>query len=525
MATPARTYRCLYNHEMLICFTTQSPYQTYREDVTRRQFEGYVRELSGTQVDALLCCPTAWRLPLYPSAVDPRWTTAATTEAEPPAEADRRYYDKVYWRVRRTMLTGVDPLAITLATAREVGLGCFLSYRMNDHHYLNRPDCPTHPRFWREHPELRIAPAAGNHHLDYLRPEVRDWYARILQELLDRYDVDGLELDFMRGPTYFAANRVAEGMPVMTAFVRDLRRRLDEVGRQRGRRLLLGVRVQRNLALCESTGLDVRTWDREGLVDMVNASPFYLHSADVDIEGLKRELHRARVYGEMHFITRPGRTPGGFANNIHRYTTPTQYETCALSFLDRGADGVSLFNFAYTRDHHFGEPRRREYPGWEPPWAVLGHIADEGYLRSRPKHYHKIPVYPADPGDKGALPMTIGAGRTGGTRLYIADRLEPGHPFARALLRLESDVPIVGIPVQVAVNGKALTPTHGLGELFAPFAPEAIPHYENLLFFEVPLGSLTHGWNELSIRHPGAGAYESQALCLAAIELALYTRT
>lgn len=346
MDTQPQRYRCLYNHEMLILFTTQTPYQTYREDVTSRQVAGYVRELAGTQVDALMCCPTAWRLPLYRSEVDPRWQNDAPQEVEPPAEADRRYYAKVYWRVRRYMLKGEDPVALTLQTARDLGLGFFMSYRMNDHHYLSLPDCPTHPRFWRERTDLHLAAEQGNHHLDYLKSEVREWYTRILFELVDRYDVDGLELDFMRGPTYFAPDQVKAGIPVMTEFVRNIRRQLDDVGRQRGRRLQLCVRVQRNLALCESIGLDVKTWDRDGLMDMVNASPFFIHSPDVDIEGFKRELRHARVYGEMHFITRPGKTPGGFENNIHRYTTRTQYETCALSLLDRGADGLSLFNLS-----------------------------------------------------------------------------------------------------------------------------------------------------------------------------------
>ena len=53
-----------YNHEMLICFTSQTPYQSYETEVGKEQFRGYVRELAGTGVDILMCCPTAWRLPL-----------------------------------------------------------------------------------------------------------------------------------------------------------------------------------------------------------------------------------------------------------------------------------------------------------------------------------------------------------------------------------------------------------------------------------------------------------------------------
>ena len=58
---PKPPYRCLYNHEMLILFTSQTPYQTYREPVHDDQVRGCVAELAGTGVDALMCCPTAWR--------------------------------------------------------------------------------------------------------------------------------------------------------------------------------------------------------------------------------------------------------------------------------------------------------------------------------------------------------------------------------------------------------------------------------------------------------------------------------
>ena len=34
-----------YNHEMLICFTSQTPGQTYETEVGEEQFSGFVREL------------------------------------------------------------------------------------------------------------------------------------------------------------------------------------------------------------------------------------------------------------------------------------------------------------------------------------------------------------------------------------------------------------------------------------------------------------------------------------------------
>ena len=41
--------------------------------------------------------------------------------------------------------------------------------------------------------------------------EVRDYYKALIVESLDRYDIDGLELDFMREPYLFSAGKETEG--------------------------------------------------------------------------------------------------------------------------------------------------------------------------------------------------------------------------------------------------------------------------------------------------------------------------
>lgn len=521
-----RAYRCLYNHELLILFTTESPYQSYAEDVTARQVEGYVRELQGTEVDALMCCPTAWKTPLYFSEVDRKWQDEAPGEVEPLHDCDARYPEKVYWRVRRYMLKGEDPVALSLKTAREIGIGFFLSYRMNDHHYNTLQDLRVHSRFWREHPEYAIRPEAvqgpGNDsdlQLNYNHPEVQDYYRRIIFELIDRYDIDGFELDFMRTGRYFPDSEIEKGLSTMTAFVRTIRDKLRETGHKRGRPLLLCVRVPRTVELAEGMGLDLVTWSREDLIDMVNASPHFRNNLDLDIEGFKHSLPGVRVYGEMHFVTDAARLPSGFSNNINRRTTPTQYQTAALSFLDRGADGLSFFNFAYTRHHYFGEPRRTQLPGVEPPFHVLARICDEEYLRHLPKHYRKNPAIPPIPGEVGSVPLNIPARGQGLVLMHIADRFDASHSFTRALMRLESTAEIAGAPVVAFVNGRQIEPTYGLGELFPPLSAEGIPHYESLLFFEVPLDCLRHGLNEVVIHNHST---KGDTFELRAVDLALY---
>ena len=66
-------HRCLFNHELLIIGTSQTPFQSYEEDITDDQVRGLILELKDTAVDTIMCCPTAWRRNLWFSDVDRHW--------------------------------------------------------------------------------------------------------------------------------------------------------------------------------------------------------------------------------------------------------------------------------------------------------------------------------------------------------------------------------------------------------------------------------------------------------------------
>ncbi len=79
--------------------------------------------------------------------------------------------------------------------------------------------------------------------LDYAHREVRDHYRALIAETLDRYDVDGLVLDFLREPYLFSKGKEQEGRQVLTAWLRGVRGLVDETAKRRGHAVKLGVRV------------------------------------------------------------------------------------------------------------------------------------------------------------------------------------------------------------------------------------------------------------------------------------------
>lgn len=111
------------------------------------------------------------------------------------------------WRkLGDNLAAGGNPLRDALATTRRMGNRFVTGFRMNDSHYVYLEDLPTHNNFWRAHPSIASVRATAKNSIsdstavfNYLRPEVRDSYFAMLEEICTKYDVDGVELDFQPG--------------------------------------------------------------------------------------------------------------------------------------------------------------------------------------------------------------------------------------------------------------------------------------------------------------------------------------
>ena len=171
------------------------------------------------------------------------------------------------------------PVTVITQLCKEAGLKFMPSIRMNEHYDMEESS-PTYGRFRRDNPHLLIGRPGeqlGEGSIEwgirtgknYAFPEVRAHMARIIYELIERWDVDGIELDFMRHPAYFRADEGYANRYLATDLVRRVRRRLDEAGAERGKSLELVARVPPTIADSQRIGLDVVTWMREGLVDLL----------------------------------------------------------------------------------------------------------------------------------------------------------------------------------------------------------------------------------------------------------------
>lgn len=493
-AAPAVHYKCLFNHEAAIFCTftkDKSPSGTGPEYLA-----SFIEKLKDTDVDAVMFCPTAWRANVFPSEVDPQWKKYQ----EGQVTEKWRGFDYIMKYIH----DGGDPVAETLAACRKYGKDFFISYRMNDAHYITDMDWPTHTSFWRDHPEYWLGdsnisatfkPDEDNVRLhNYMLPEVRNWYFAILEELCTRYDVDGVELDFQRAPRFFKNSEIEAGREVMTGFVGRIRELLDQIGQQRGKNLKLCVRIPETLDKCRRAGLDVEAWDRLQLVDMINVSSYYLYSLDLDIEDFKTRIKRAKIYAEMLNHINVSRKSGVSYNERLRYTAPEMYRAAALNFLSRGADGLSLFNYDYAPN---GSPqfytKRIERAG------DLKKITDTGYLKTMSKNYVIVPYRETRLMAEYYVPVKD----TVEVEVVIPDDTAAVH-FDKILLRVETVQSSTNLNLGVWLNGQALASCEYEGtELFTPVVSNShgYPAADKLKFFTVPRETVICGRNKLEIRN------------------------
>ncbi len=352
---PARTRRVLYNFDGDSCLSTKAgskaPAALNVDDV-KRLIEEVAYE--GSRVDSVLVCINA-QVMYYPSKVGTMRGTLSTPEerAKWPASEKQRFENLKNFFEAKT-----DPYAIMLAETKRRGREALLTFRMNDDHGNDF----LRTQFMVDHPDWRLGTVQyqGKGAIDFGRDEVRDYTFRLIDEAVRRYDCDGIELDFNRFPIFFKDGTTDERVTKMNSLVKRVRTMLDEVGRERGRRLILAVRVPSNYGRTPPTpetarqiGCDVPAWAKNGWVDFVVVSEFLFERGDLPIGVWKQAIPTVPVYGGIEC------TKGSGQKNLNA----AEYRHAATDLIKAKSDGVYLFNFFTSRE---GGP-----DSYEPPFEVL----------------------------------------------------------------------------------------------------------------------------------------------------------
>ena len=321
----------------------------------------YVDVIAGAGVTVLFCNTNARRTN-YRSAVweafwdgyDPDGPDDQPFLAAIPA-AQRVRWRKLVHNMLDVHRQNVDYPARVIERCRHQGISPWISLRMNDAHCNDNLDHPFHGAIWRRLEYFRKGhPGYYARCLDYAHADVRNLYRALVAETLERYDVDGIELDFMREPYLFSAGQEQKGREILSEWLREIRRLVDAASQKHSRTIKIGVRVPSDPGVAMALGLDAPEWAREHLVDLVVPTPRW-RTMQFDIPLARwRELLGPRVTLAGGLESRCQPSVGGPVDNLD----PDYDAGAAVAVLSGGADAVYLFN-------HFQNSGRWSIPEYQ----------------------------------------------------------------------------------------------------------------------------------------------------------------
>jgi hypothetical protein len=355
---------------------------------------------------------------------------------------------------------GLDPLKIMADFARQNKMEIFWSFRMNDVH--DKGNTPWDLARFRmnkvktEHPEYLLGTPknrpkyGGWSAVNYGLPAIRELAFRYTEEICRNYEVDGLELDFFRHPVFFRSTSQGQlatdgELAAMTALLRRIRALADEVGHERGRPILIAVRVPDSVEYCRAIGLDIERWMADDLLDLLVVSGYFqLNDWDYSVA-------LARKYGmQIYPSLDESRVRDETAKKMR--STDLAYRGRAANIWAASADGVYLFNSfdpASPLWRELGDPKLLAKMDKDYFASVRGVIpANGGNLPFQP--YQKSETL--NPGN----PKTVALGEPASARIQIGEDFAETKPETLTL-RLRFAKPPQATAIRASVNGRPLS--------------------------------------------------------------------
>ena len=357
-----------------------------------RQRFGFMDE-PGNQIDTYCLDISNEGILPYASRILPRWQQPGL----------QKWWDQ-----------GIDFIERIVTGCHQRKIRCFWNHRMSEvergvggFRIGGGVDLENWNPLKRAHPDWVIPTWWWQGHWNLAAPGLREFKLSVLEELVRRYDLDGLQLDFARHVPVLPPGSQWEYRDEATQFVAMVRRMLLRRGEERGRPFLLGVRVPQNLKGCRIDGFDVQQWVDRGLIDILALGS---RSVDVDIASF-RDLTR-----RSHVRLQPS-LDDWHATDGYRNPPIEFFRGVFGNWWRQGAHSVATMN-------------------WASASPVMSKEA--GALASPVSHGEAIH-------EIGSLETTKGS------RFYVVER-RGGYPFAEGYFNRNDDAPL---PAALANSGGA----------------------------------------------------------------------
>ena len=351
-----------------------------------QQLERLIRETVDVHVNAKVDIISLCFFARYSTGM-PHSRTAQTWQPKPDL-FPRPANDHLYHALEK--LGQRDRMQIVVDQCHRRGIRCIANLRMNDRHRITE----YVKELYGQHPEWRLKSPTGAFSerqgaLNFKYRGVREHLLAFTAELLERYDVDGIELDYMRMCHMFEPNEARRHAHLLTEMMRSLSEQLLLAARRRKRgSLLLGVRVPSSLAECGILGYDVKAWMHEGLIDFITPADFW--STDF--------VARTEEFVDLAKPTScqvyPSLSPTSSFPSETGNLTSAHYRAAANNFYAFGADGLSAYNFSWTWAYQHGNVVAGPGTVWPTrSLDLLTELKDPAACRTGPRRYLAYPLW------------------------------------------------------------------------------------------------------------------------------------
>lgn len=393
------------------------------------------------------------------------------------------------------MEQGYDPFGIMVDTLRSHDIIVMANVRMNDHHGRLIQWTPWE----REHKEWSLAKDTGARdwkaigalrHMDYAIEGVRKYRFSILKEIVERFNIDGIQLDFGRTAPFVSEPKLEKGK-FMTEYIREVRKLLDQIAQKRNvEKKYLGAIVPWDFDFCIKEGLEVKTWIDEGLIDYISPGEWYY--ADWNIPLNKWREITARTGCKLYPFTPGNVSPYQVFEygeksilGENRVLDGPKIRAIADNVLSQNPDGFAFYNF-YTFDYGQYYPELRT---WTNPDCTK--LMSKHYFNCRKLMYHANELETFDIGVAFERYRMNNIGDT----VNIPFRFASDISQSKAIIRFAFKNMVEQDEIAVSVNGIAISPEKIWTKTIQPDSSEAF----NALFWEskITMPPLKPGENQI----------------------------
>lgn len=404
-------------------------------------------------------------------------------------------YRDMFLSVMSMLRNCPDYMRVRYAYCHEKGIEMWHSMRTNDVHWTSPglEDRPQHGDFWYYNKEAVTRAWYRrpwfkewnwyNYALDYGRQDVFDYNVALAREYLLDYESDGLEIDWLRCIPVFRPGCDDEGTPILTAFMREVRRAAREAEAKWGHRVRVATRCPARVQDALDVGMDIPAWAEEGLVDIVVPGPQSVRTEqDCQVALWKRLLPDETILAPTvdMYVASGWMARGDLATDA----------AFAANYYHQGADTIYVYN-------HFPQFQRQDSPEqrYKDMQAFFPMAANRAQCDAATRRHVVTWRETAVEGARAecSFPASIAPGSAGAVRLNMGGATD--NRSATLIIGLTDKA----MP-EVWLNGVCC----GIPSAAPPpeiRIPQASDNPVSYAALEIPDGTIRDGWNVIDLHN------------------------